>query len=149
MAGQPSSELYRCERQAFHDSRAKRRPSEEKRHYNALLRQYYRFFIPPGARVLEVGCGIGDTLEAVKPVFGVGLDFSQAALAIARERHPTLRFIDADAEAPGLTEPFDYIILSDLVNDLFDLQPVLENLRALSHARTRLVLNFFNNIWHP
>ena len=38
--------------------------------------RYLRFLIPEGARVLELGCGTGDMLAALKPCFGVGIDFS-------------------------------------------------------------------------
>jgi hypothetical protein len=49
----------------------------------------------------------------------------------------------------GDSERFDYIILSDLVNDLPDVQAVFERLHQSSTPRTRLVLNFFNNLWRP
>jgi SAM-dependent methyltransferase len=137
------------ERQAFYNERARFRPTEEKRFYNRLLRQYYRFFIPPDARVLEVGCGIGDLLAAVSPVRGVGIDFSTEAIALARERHPDLTFLQGSAEGAEIEEKFDYIILSDLVNDVNDVQLVLERLQRFSHERTRLVLNFFNHVWRP
>jgi len=41
-----------------------------------LLRKQYGFYVPPGQRVLEIGCGLGDLLAAVKPATGLGLDFS-------------------------------------------------------------------------
>jgi SAM-dependent methyltransferase len=138
-----------AERRSFHDGRAHLRPAEQQRYYNALLRHYYQFFIPANARVLEVGCGVGDLLAAVKPVYGLGIDFSARAVAIAQERHPHLHFIVAEAETFTLNETFDYIILSDLTNDLGDVQKVLETLRSCAHERTRLVLNFFSNVWRP
>jgi hypothetical protein len=33
------------------------------------------------------------------------------------------------------------------VNDLWDVQRILEELRRLTHPKTRLILNFFNNLW--
>ena len=64
------------DRQSFYDSRAGYRAAEEQRFYHELLRRYYRFFIPGNARVLEIGCGIGDLLAAVQPSIGIGIDFS-------------------------------------------------------------------------
>src|SRR5262245_34750775 len=125
------------DRKAFYDSRARFRPAEQQRFYHALLRRYYAFFIPPGARVLEIGCGAGDLLAAVKPGYGVGIDFSSETIAIARERHPNLRFELAEAERFDLKDKFDYIIVSDLVNDLADVQALLEHLRKFAHERTR------------
>src|SRR5262245_54667088 len=137
------------DRKAFYDNRAWLRPAEQKRFYHTLLRRYYSFFIPAGSRVLEVGCGVGDLLAAVKPSYGVGVDFSPKTLEIARDRHPDLHFHLAQAEEFTSPEKFDYIIVSDLVNDVADVQFLLQRLRQFAHERTRLVLNFFNNLWRP
>src|SRR5438045_105482 len=59
---------------------------------------YLRFLIPPGARVLDIGCGIGDTLAALQPSRGVGVDFSPAMINVARKTHPNLKFHVGDAE---------------------------------------------------
>jgi SAM-dependent methyltransferase len=137
------------DRKAFYDDRARFRPAEQKRFYHVLLRRYYSFFIPAGSRVLEIGCGTGDLLAALKPSYGVGIDFSEKNLALARERHPDLHFHTAEAETFQSKEKFDYIILSDVVNDVPDVQALLEHLRGFAHERTRLVLNFFNMLWRP
>ncbi len=98
-------------------------------------------------RVLEIGCGHGDLLATLKPSMGVGLDFSKEMIRRAAARHPHLHFIVADAHDFVLNDTFDVIILSDLVNDLWDLQVVLENLARVSHPKTRLIINFYNNLW--
>jgi ubiquinone/menaquinone biosynthesis C-methylase UbiE len=43
---------------------------------------YYRFLIPEGSKVLELGCGLGDLLAAVKPSRGVGVDFSEKMIDV-------------------------------------------------------------------
>jgi hypothetical protein len=70
-------------------------------------------------------------------------------LGRARKRHPDarLKFVQADAHDLELAETFDVIILSDLVNDLWDVQGVLARLRPLCHARTRIIMNFFSRLW--
>ncbi|HEV2047191.1 MAG TPA: glycosyltransferase [Chthoniobacterales bacterium] len=137
------------DRRLFYEQRAPHRASEAARGYHQLLERYYAFYIPPGQRVLEVGCGLGDLLAAVKPARGLGIDFSEAMVELARVRHPELEFHVADAGELSCTEQFDYIVLSDLVNDLADVQDVLTKLLACAHSRTRLLLNFFNNLWRP
>ena len=137
------------DRRAFYEQRAAFRVRESGRYYQELLRGRYAFLVPPGSRVLEVGCGLGDLLATVKPSRGLGVDFSPAMIALARERHPGMEFQVADAAEFAGAEKFDYILLSDLVNDLPDVQAVLEHLQAAAHPRTRLVLNFFNNLWRP
>jgi SAM-dependent methyltransferase len=137
------------DRRAFYDQRAAYRVRETGRYYQQLLRKQYAFWVPPGLRVLEVGCGLGDLLAAVKPARGVGVDFSPAMIALARERHPELEFQVADAGEYATAEKFDYILLADLVNDLPDVQAVFERLQSVAHPRTRLVVSFFNNLWRP
>jgi len=116
-------------------------------YYQKLLIGYYRFMVPQGLRVLELGCGHGDLLAALRPSFGVGVDFSGEMIRMAIKRHPEIRFVQADAHSVAFKEKFDIIILSDLVNDIWDSQQLFETARSLSHSGTRLVLNFYNNLW--
>ena len=60
--------------------------------------RYLKFLIPEGARVLELGCGTGDLLAALKPSFGVGVDFSDGMIAQASKAHPDLTFLVGDIE---------------------------------------------------
>jgi SAM-dependent methyltransferase len=115
--------------------------------YHKLLQYYYRFFIPSGMRILELGCGHGDLLASLEPALGVGIDFSGEMIRSAATKHENLSFIQADSHDVPVKGTFDVIILSDLVNDLWDVQRLLEELRSLTHPRTRVILNFFNNLW--
>lgn len=137
------------DRRSFYEARAKDRGAASRRFYHQLLERYYRFLIPPGARVLEVGSGFGNLLAAVKPSHGVGIDFSESTVARARDLHPELEFHVASAGEFSSGGKFDYIILSDLANDLPDVQATLEWARQFATPRTRIVLNFFNNVWRP
>ena len=101
----------------------------------------------PGSAVLEVGCGTGDLLAALKPAFAVGLDFSQEMVSRAKARHPSIHFINSDAHEFPLDATFDYILLSDLINDVWDVQTVLEMVRAVSSPRTRIILNTYSKLW--
>jgi len=116
--------------------------------YHRRLAEVYRFLVSPGQRVLEIGCGLGDLLAAVAPTRGLGVDFSSEMVKRAITRHPTLEFIHADAhDLSFLKETFDVIILSDLANDAWDVQRVLEQIRPLCAPRTRVILNVYSNLW--
>src|SRR5688572_8260246 len=121
------------------------------RAYQRRLASVYRSLVPEGARVLEIGCAQGDLLAALKPSVGVGIDFSGEMLSRAREKHADLRFIQGDAHsldlAFDLDEKFDVIILSDLVNDLWDVLKTLEQIARLSTPHTRVILNFYSRVW--
>src|SRR5687768_15990822 len=69
---------YRLDRIAHWDDIARRtqhRPGLA-RYYHRRLAEVYAFLIPPGQRVLELGCGRGDLLAALRPSVGVGVDLS-------------------------------------------------------------------------
>jgi SAM-dependent methyltransferase len=138
-----------AERKSFYDERAGERPAELKRHYHRLLRNYFAFLVPPGQRVLELGCGVGDLLSSLKATRAVGVDFSAKMIELAKHGHPDIEFHVADAAEFQSEEKFDYIVMSDLVNDVPDVQRVFERARGNATSDTRLVLNFFNNLWRP
>ncbi|HVT59274.1 MAG TPA: glycosyltransferase [Thermoanaerobaculia bacterium] len=116
--------------------------------YHRRLREIYGSMVLPGQRVLELGCGLGDLLAAVEPQFGVGVDFSEEMLARAARRHSHLHFVNADVQALGaLQGRFDVIVLSDVINDLWDVQATLEGLRHLMIPSTRLIFNIFSRLW--
>jgi ubiquinone/menaquinone biosynthesis C-methylase UbiE len=121
--------------------------------YHSRLRQVYRFLIPQGKRVLEIGCGKGDLLADLAPCQGVGIDFSSVMLRNARQKHLQYHFVEADVHDLGkisldlLGGPFDAIILSDLINDLWDVHEALRAIHPLCSPETRLILNFHNSLW--
>ncbi len=145
----PAHNRYRAKRIGHWDqvSRLKENPGRPGAFYHKLLLHYYKHVIPHGLRILEIGCGHGDLLSSLKPSLGVGIDFSGEMVRYASVRHPDLTFIQADVHEIEFNQKFDAIILSDLVNDLWDVQRVLEKLRKVTHSGTRLVLNFYNNLW--
>ncbi len=119
------------------------------RSYHKLLEKYFSFIVPENSRVLEIGCGIGDLLASLKPNRGVGIDFSSTIIEMARANYPNLEFIVQDAEKINIHETFDYIILSDLVGSLWDVQTVFENIRCVCHERTRVIVSYYNYLWEP
>ena len=114
---------------------------------------YLKFLIPEGARVLELGCGTGDLLAALKPSFGVGVDFSAGMIAQARKAHPDLTFVVGDIEDAAfirsLPGPFDVILIVDTLGALDDCQAMFENLHDLCTRDTRLVVGYFSHLWYP
>jgi SAM-dependent methyltransferase len=116
-------------------------------------RRYMRFLVPEGLRVLDLGCGTGGLLAALKPAYGVGVDFSSRMIELARHQFPNLEFVVGDAEDPDLVGslkgPFDVIVLSDTIGSLDDCQATLASLHQLCHRDTRLIVSYYSRMWEP
>jgi len=114
---------------------------------------WLKFLIGEGARVLELGCGTGDLLAALKPSYGVGVDFSEGMIAKARETHPHLTFLRGDVEDGSfvreLPGPFDIILVIDTLGALDDCQAMFEHLHSVCTRETRLVIGYFSHLWSP
>ena len=117
--------------------------------YHREIERLCRSLIPPGASVLEIGCGTGDLLHAVQPSQGRGIDISPRMIEVARGKYPTLEFAVGDVEALDVREQFDYVILSDVVGHLDDVWLAFRNLRAACHPATRVIVTYFSYLWEP
>ena len=146
----PAAQAYQQIRIAHWNAIARKRDTWQGlgRWYHQRLAEIFRFHAGSNRKVLELGCADGRLLASLQPAHGVGVDFSEEMICRARARHPDLEFIHADVhDLSALDETFDIIIFSDLVNDLWDVQRVLEGVKRLCHPRTRLVLNFYSRLW--
>ncbi len=117
--------------------------------YHKMLAHYYNLLIPPGASVLEIGCGNGRLLSLLHTRRRVGVDLSERQIKQAQERIPDGKFHVQAGETLSLDEQFDYIIISETVNFVADVQVLFERLHRVSHEKTRLILNFYNTLWRP
>ena len=134
---------------AFYDS-APPAPQASARAYRSLLAHYYNLLIPAGATVLEIGCGSGELLAQLRAGRKTGLDLSSTQIAAARRRAPEAEFFVQAGELIDLGDRrFDIIIISDTLNLAADVQHLLERLHLVSHAGTRLLINFQNSLWRP
>ena len=132
-----------------HTAHQRERWNKRNRYYHQLLEKYFAFIIPQGKRVLEIGCGSGDLLNAVKPAYGVGIDFVPEMIEMARQKYGHCHFHTCDAEDMRMEETFDYIIVSDTLGCLWDAQAVIRNIRNLCHAQTRIVISQYSFLWEP
>lgn len=153
IAEDSDAEAYRRRRIEHWEAvaRSSDRPGPASRYYHRRLSDIYRFLVPENRRVIELGSGTGELLANLNPSIGVGVDFSEGAIARARQAHPQprLRFLCADAHEVDLDERFDFVILSDLIHDVWDLEAILRRVACFCTPRTRVIFNFYSRLWEP
>jgi 2-polyprenyl-3-methyl-5-hydroxy-6-metoxy-1,4-benzoquinol methylase len=120
-----------------------------RRFYYEFLHGLFQFHIPVGSRVLEVGCDTGDLLASLKPCRGVGIDPATDVVDHARRKYPQLTFIAAEPESFELDEKFDYVVLCHEIGTFADVQRVLERVRRVTTADSRVIIAYYNALWEP
>jgi len=116
-------------------------------HAKHRLTRYHDFFverIEPGERVLDVGCHKGELAFDIAERAGatvVGIDRSPWALRQARDSfsHPRVTYVEADALTYAPAEPFDVVVLSNVLEHLAPRVSFLSGLRERVGARRLLV----------
>lgn len=118
-------------------------------YYNASLEALLRFLVGAPQSLVEIGCGTGDLLAALRPQRGLGIDFSPEMIARAKEKFPMYEWRVDDIEELRENEKFDYVVLSDLIGGLSDVERAFHHLKRLVHPRTRVVITYHNYLWEP
>jgi SAM-dependent methyltransferase len=106
-----------------------------------LRAQLDRLALPPGARLLDAGCGSGRTLDELARRGRVsGVDASPEAVAVARRRgHRDVRVADV-AALPFPDATFDLVTCLDVVEHTPDDRATLAELRRVTRPGGLLVV---------
>jgi len=125
------------------------RARQRHRRYYDDLYGLIRSQVPPGSKVLDLGCGDGALLDSLRPSYGVGVDVSLEAVREAKRQYPHLHFVCADVELLPVVRRFDYVIASNVVGFLIDVQTFLRSLTRVVHPSSRIVIAYHNFAWRP
>jgi len=124
-------------------------------YYHERDAAYLNFAIAKNATVLDIGCGNGWLLSQINASRKIGVDFSPAMLSVASANCPEATFIQADIEVKSALAsihkqgPFDYIILSDTLAFLDDIETALTHVKSLCSPSTRIIISSYNQLWEP
>lgn len=117
-------------------------------YYQSLIRAVAAV-VPPGKRILDIGTGTGEILNALAPAQGSGIDLSSAMIQKARKKFPQLRFFAGSYENLDLGDGFDFILLLDVIEHLQSPEKLFSNLKKFCGPGTRIVLTMANPVWEP
>ena len=121
-------------------------------YYYQNLKALYRAYIPPGSRVLEIGCGTGDILSALEPAEGLGIDISSEMIALATKKHagePALSFKRLDVFEEDAPLPYPYLFSADVLEHVGDASAFMRQLAKRTEPGARIVISLANPLWEP
>lgn len=119
----------------------------------ALEGRQLKVMIPPlnGKRVLDLACGTGRWLTWLmtgRPTVGVGIDFSQAMLHVAKGKpNAQRRLVQADCRLmPFADSVFDLVVCSFAVGHIPDLRSVASEVRRVTAARADVFVSDLHSL---
>lgn len=104
-------------------------------------------FVPPGKRILDVGCSsgrLGAALKTVKNGYVVGIDINQEDIELAKQNLDKAFVVDLEKDSLTKLGKFDVIIMADVIEHLVNPVKVLKKLKVLLVPNGRLVFSIPN-----
>jgi len=109
--------------------------------------------IPEGSTVLDLGCGDASLLSEVKASLAVGIDIAPISLPIVNEqnRSPATIFQSAIErfDFKTLNTTFDYVVLSGVLEHVYDVLGVFHKIRESADSKTRVIVVTYSRLWQP
>ncbi len=138
------------ERVRYYDSVAAERKKWRRKgaYYHGELERYLQLVVPPGASVIEIGCGSGELLNALRPARGLGIDISPGMVDEARKNFPHLRSRRGTWRTSGSGRPSgrsSWWRLSDTSTTSRGPPGTAQGLRPPD----RVILVSYNYLWEP
>jgi 2-polyprenyl-3-methyl-5-hydroxy-6-metoxy-1,4-benzoquinol methylase len=120
--------------------------------YYSTLKSCFDRAVPATARgrVLDVGCGTGQILAALRPRQGVGTDLSENMIQTARRQfvdRPELQFLAVDGSALNGLGEFDSVISADVMEHVEDWKQVVATIVRACRAGGAIAISTPNPGW--
>ena len=112
-----------------------------------LRRDFLLGHVSAPARVLDLGCGLGDFTAALheRGAEAVGCDVAGEALRRARERHPGVEFVQSGEELPFEAGSFDAVWAGEVLEHVQDVLGLLAEAHRVLRIKGRLIVSTPNH----
>ncbi len=135
---------------SFYEQARSEAPRKHNYYYYQRIQKRLAGVVEPYKRVLDIGCGDGRLLASLRPAEGVGVDLNRGTIEAARQRHPKMRFLQMRGEdVHQLDTQFDYVIISQVLGEIYDLRRLFQSVQSVCHADTRLIVVHWSRVWQP
>lgn len=144
------AQLLQASVRDFYDDQGPCTHTGWRQYYYRRLQRRMAAMVEPHSRILDIGCGDGTMLASLSPSVGVGIDLSKRVVQEARRKHTDLRFIQmAGEDVHELGDTFDYIVVAQTLGEIYDLGVLLQSVKSVCHARTRILVAHYSRLWQP
>ena len=104
------------------------------------------------SRVIDIGCSNGELLKSLEPLeAAVGIDIDKYAIEEASARVSNAEFLAEpveDVRVSPLENP-DYILMSMVLDQVYDVAAVLQIAHKWSTNQTRAIIVTYSRLWRP
>ena len=134
-------------------SKMLRRLRRRNRFFHSQVNRLIEAQLRPGSTLIDLGCADGELIASLGDTLdrAVGIDIDAEAIADAQSRGKGAEFIPCAVEELAdipLIHP-DYIVMSMLLDQVYDVYTVLQMVRDWSEPQTRLIVITYNRLWRP
>jgi len=112
-------------------------------YYYHHVQKLAKHVIPVEASVLEIGAKNGELLRSLQNKIKLGVEFDKSFAATKRSKIKVTTFNDFKKTR----QKFDYILLSNTLSEIDNIQDFLSEIKKYCHQDTRIVVFYFNYLW--
>ena len=118
------------------------------RYKNSLIR-CIRNIIPKCSRILHIGSGDGSLLSGLEPEVGVGVEPALDLVDKATADYPQYSFHSSEFEGFEIEGKFDFVLIADVLLDVYDIDAMMRKVRVACSPDTRVVVTNYSQVWRP